>query len=259
MFPGRSGAGKTTLARKAPDADDVLSDEMVVIRRGEDGWRIHGTPFWGDFARGGISMRSWPLRTLAFLAQAPRDAVTMTPIMSADATLRLLGCFLSFTADRDTVKRNLALAIELGAEVRSVEASLTKNVATQQIFRKLAPHLGPEITRKVPPQSAREMVSDFRSLLRKHKTYTFRPQKASRRGCGAGWRPVIRCASRRRRSRSWRPATCCCAGRRELRLMMTRSSVSAWLRVAPRTKATEAECRKWTASRSSTRPRSSAS
>jgi len=185
VFPGVSGAGKTTLARKAPDADDVLSDELVVIRRSDDGWRVHGTPFWGDFARGGISMRSWPLRTLAFLAQAPRDAVTMTPIMSADATLRLLGCFLSFNADRDTVKRNLALAIGLGAEVRSVEASLTKNVSTQQIFRKLAPHLGPEVTRKVPPLSAREMVSEFRSLLRKHKSYSFRPK-------GAGMRPWLK-------------------------------------------------------------------
>ncbi len=178
MFPGQSGAGKTTLARKAPDADDVLSDELVVVRRAEDGWRVHGTPFWGDFARGGTSMRSWPLRTLAFLAQAPRDAVTMTPIMSADATLRLLGCFLAFTTDRETVKRNLALAIGLGAEVRSVEASLTKNVPTQQIFRKLAPHLGPEITRKVPPLSTREMVSEFRSLLRKHTSYKFRPKGA---------------------------------------------------------------------------------
>ena len=181
VFPGESGAGKTTLARKAPEADDVLSDELVVIRRGEDGWRVHGTPFWGDFARGGTSMRSWPLRTLGFLAQAPRDAVTMTPIISSEATLRLLGCFLSFTADRETVKRNLALAVELGAAVRSVDACVTKNVSTQQIFRKLVPHLGPEVTRRVPPQSAREMVSEFRSLLRKHKSYTFRPKGAGLR------------------------------------------------------------------------------
>jgi hypothetical protein len=126
-------------------------------------------------------MRSWPLRTLAFLEQARRDAATMTPIMSADATLRLLGCFLSFTSDRATVKRNLALAVTLGAEVRSVEASLTKNVSTQQIFRKLAPHLGPEVTRKVPPLSAREMVSEFRSMLRKHTSYTFRPKGSALR------------------------------------------------------------------------------
>jgi len=176
VFPGQSGAGKTTLARKAPDADDVLSDELVAVRRADDGWRVHGTPFWGDFARGGTSMRSWPLRTLAFLAQAPRDTVTMTPILSADATLRLLGCFLSFTTDRETVKRNLAVAIAVCAEVRCVEASLTKTVPTQQIFRKLAPHLGPEVTRKVPSLSAREMVSEFRSLLRKHKSYTFQPK-----------------------------------------------------------------------------------
>ena len=80
---------------------------------------MHGSPFWGDFARGGISMRSWPLRTVAFLAQAPRDAVTMTPIVSSEATLRLLGCFLSFAPIGETVERNLALAMQLCAEVRS--------------------------------------------------------------------------------------------------------------------------------------------
>ncbi|HXU05505.1 MAG TPA: hypothetical protein VN903_31315 [Polyangia bacterium] len=182
VFPGRSGAGKTTLARKTPDPDDVLSDELVVVRRSDDGtWRVHGTPFWGDFARGGISMRSWPLRTVAFLAQAPRDAVTMTPIVSSDATLRLLGCFLSFATDRATVERNLAIAVQLCAEVRSVEASLTKNVPTAEIFRKLAPHLGPEVTRKAPPQSAREMISEFRSFLRKHKSYAFKPKGSSMR------------------------------------------------------------------------------
>jgi hypothetical protein len=182
VFPGASGAGKTTLARKAPDADDVLSDEIVAVRRSDDGtWRVHGTPFWGDFARGGISMRSWPLRTLAFLAQAPRDAVTMTPIVSSDATLRLLGCFLSFTTDRASAARNLAVAVRLCAEVRSVEASLTKNVSTAEIFRKLAPHLGPEVTRRVPPQSAREMISEFRSFMRKHKSYAFKPKGGSMR------------------------------------------------------------------------------
>ena len=182
IFPGQSGAGKTTLARKAPDADDVLSDELVAVRRDDDGsWRVHGTPFWGDFARGGISMRSWPLRTVAFLAQAPRDAVTMTPIVSGDATLRLLGCFMSFAMDRATIERNLALAVQLCAEVRSVEASLTKQVPTADIFRKLAPHLGPEVTRKVPPASAREMISEFRSLLRRHKSYAFKPRGSSMR------------------------------------------------------------------------------
>jgi hypothetical protein len=177
VFPGASGAGKTTLARKAADPDNVLSDELCVIRRGDDGWRVHGTPFWGDFARGGISMRSWPLRTLAFLAQAPRDTVAMTPIVSAEATFRLLGCFLSHVTDRASIARNVALAVQLASEVRSVEASLTKQVPPPAIFRKLTPHLGPEVTRKVPAANAREMISDFRALLRKRRSYAFQDRR----------------------------------------------------------------------------------
>jgi hypothetical protein len=177
IFPGVSGAGKTTLARKAPDADDVLSDEIVAVRRLDDGWRVFGTPFWGDFARGGISMRSWPLRTVAFLHQARE--VAMTPITSSDATLRLLGCFLAFATDRASIERSLAVAVRLCAEVRSVQASLTRNAPTAAVFRKLAPHLGPEVTRKVPPANARELISEFRALLRKQRSYTFRPRGAA--------------------------------------------------------------------------------
>jgi hypothetical protein len=180
IFPGVSGAGKSTLARKAPDADDVLSDELVAVRRLDDGWRLFGTPFWGDFARGGISMRSWPLRTVAFLHQARE--VAMTPITSSDATLRLLGCFLGFTTDRASVERSLAVSVQLCAEVRSVEASLTRTAPTATVFRKLAPHLGPEVTRVVPPANARELISEFRALLRKQRSYTFRPKGTTAAG-----------------------------------------------------------------------------
>ncbi len=180
IFPGVSGAGKSTLARKAPDADDVLSDEIVAVRRLDDGWRVFGTPFWGDFARGGISMRSWPLRTVAFLNQARE--VAMRPITSSEATLRLLGCFLAFTLDRASVERSLAVALRLCAEVRAVEASLTRTAATAAVFRKLAPHLGPEVTRPVPPANARELISEFRALLRKQRSYVFKPKRTTAAG-----------------------------------------------------------------------------
>jgi len=107
--------------------------------------------------------------------------VTMTPIVSSEATLRLLECFLCFANDPETVERNLALAVQLCSEVRCVEASLTRKVPTSEIFRKLAPHLGPEISRKVPPANTREMISEFRSFLRKHRSYAFKPKGSSMR------------------------------------------------------------------------------
>lgn len=181
VFPGVSGIGKTTLARKANDPDDVLSDELCAIRREHDGWRVHGTPFWGDFARGGVSMRSWPLRSVAFLAQSPRDVVTMTPIASAEATFRLLGCFLSFAHDRATVARNVALVMELASEVRSLEASLTKRVPAAAIFRSLRPHLGTDVNRASVPASTRELISDLSYVLRKRGSYETRNRSQSRR------------------------------------------------------------------------------
>ncbi len=105
----------------------------------------------------------------------------MTPITSSDATLRLLGCFLAFTTDRASVERSLAVAVQLCAEVRSVEASLTRTAPTATVFRKLAPHLGPEVTRAVPPANARELISEFRALLRKQRSYAFRPKGDGRR------------------------------------------------------------------------------
>ena len=185
VFPGASGLGKTTLARKAPDADDVLSDEMIAIRRtpADGGWRVTGTPFWGDFARGGISMRSWPLRALAFLAQ--RGSVEMSPITSSESALRLLECVLCFQTDRATVARNLALVTRLCSDVRSVEAQLTRTASTAEIFGKLEPHLGRDVHRKVPTHSPREMISEFRSFLRKHQLYAFSPR-------GGGLRPYVK-------------------------------------------------------------------
>src|SRR5262249_54662585 len=140
VFPGVSGVGKTTLARKALDPDDVLSDEMIALAPGDDGWRIYGTPFWGDFARGGVSMRGYPLRSLAFLAQAQADGVPIPRAPSREATRRLLSCFVCSQTDGPTVRATLGIAARIGAEVRSVEARLPRAAPAAEIFRRLIPH-----------------------------------------------------------------------------------------------------------------------
>ncbi|HEX3698007.1 MAG TPA: hypothetical protein VH374_21720 [Polyangia bacterium] len=180
VFPGVSEAGKTTLARKMDDPDDVLSDEMVALRKDDDGqWRAHGTPFWGDFQRGGISLRSWPLRGVGFLKQG--DAVGAAPLTSAEATLRLLECFVCFQSDAETARRNLAIAAGLCESTRCFEVQSRKETPAAEIMRRVLPHAGANQARRSKPQTTREMISEFRSFLKKNKTYAFKPQGGSMR------------------------------------------------------------------------------
>jgi hypothetical protein len=180
VFPGVSEAGKTTLARKMLEPDDVLSDEMVALRRGDDGqWRVHGTPFWGDFQRGGISLRSWPLRGVGFLKQG--DAVGAAPLTSAEATLRLLECFVCFQADAETVRRNLAIAVDLCEATRCFEVQSRRDTPGLEVMRQVLPHAGASQARRSKPHTTREMISEFRSFLKKHRTYAFKPRGNSMR------------------------------------------------------------------------------
>lgn len=49
LFPGRSGAGKSTISRIFISGNhDVLSDDRVVVRKTGDAFRIFGTPWAGD-------------------------------------------------------------------------------------------------------------------------------------------------------------------------------------------------------------------
>lgn len=116
LFPGRSGAGKTTLARKA-DAPSVLSDEIVCVRAGARGFRAHGTPFFGEFARGGRRV-SAPLAGVCFLE---RGRAGLRPIRKPDALVRLLGTVLFFSKDRGPLDRVLAVSAEL---IRRVPAAI---------------------------------------------------------------------------------------------------------------------------------------
>jgi hypothetical protein len=43
VAPGRSGAGKSTIAGLA---GDVLADEVCAVVPGEEGFSVHGTPWW---------------------------------------------------------------------------------------------------------------------------------------------------------------------------------------------------------------------
>ena len=51
LFSGVSSSGKTTIARYF-NKKDVLSDEVVALRKNSNGWYAYSTPFWGEMESG---------------------------------------------------------------------------------------------------------------------------------------------------------------------------------------------------------------
>lgn len=115
LFPGVSGAGKTTLARLSSDAT-LLSDELSLVTAGDDdgGACVHGTPFWGELARAGEA-RSGRLAGIYFLRHAADHAVSS--LGPRDALTRLLPTVMSFAREPDVVRRVVDLAAGLVAAV----------------------------------------------------------------------------------------------------------------------------------------------
>ena len=71
VFPGKSGAGKTTLARclSSRKRGQLLSDDRIVIRRTGQTFRMYGTPWPGE---GGYAVnRGVELNRLVFLSKGP--------------------------------------------------------------------------------------------------------------------------------------------------------------------------------------------
>lgn len=80
---GHSGSGKTTAARLSK-GKPVLNDDLLLLARGEDGWRVWATPFG---RRRHADVRSAPLKALLHLVQGPEDRIVEIPRGEALAAL----------------------------------------------------------------------------------------------------------------------------------------------------------------------------
>jgi hypothetical protein len=109
LFCGRSGSGKTTIARLSRDAT-LLSDELSIVRITERRACCYGTPFWGELARAGED-RAAPLHAIYFLRQASGHAVEA--IGPRHALERLLPNVLFFAREAHLTARVLDIAAGL--------------------------------------------------------------------------------------------------------------------------------------------------
>jgi hypothetical protein len=78
LFCGISGCGKSTIAKISQDCYDVMTDEMALVEKVDSGYRVWGTPFWGQLQ---MSVnKSAPLRAVLMLSQASSSSVQDVPL-----------------------------------------------------------------------------------------------------------------------------------------------------------------------------------
>lgn len=135
ICPGVSGAGKTTLTRQlaAPDFR-VLSDDRAVIRRSDDGYRAHGTPWPGE---GGFAVnRGLPLIGIGFIRQG--DEPLTERISQAQAIRRLVRVASLPLFDRVDSDRAFAGLADLCGRVPSFLLSVPPSPRAAEAVRALA-------------------------------------------------------------------------------------------------------------------------
>jgi len=134
LFAGKSGSGKTTLARKSPFLN-VLSDELVGLRLTGSKPALMGTPFWGEFQKGGQPV-SCALNGIYFLNKAA--TAKLTPLPPSLALKKLFKLILFFDKGSDSIINTQRLLNSAGGYLlnkRAYQINLAKNTSYKTILR----------------------------------------------------------------------------------------------------------------------------
>jgi hypothetical protein len=115
LFVGESGAGKSTIARlwAQERAVEVLSDDRTIVRKKENGFRMHGTPWHGEGKFG--SPGSAEVDKIFFLCHGEENAVRKMRTMGTVS--RLLACSFPPYWDPTGMAFTLGFISELAAQV----------------------------------------------------------------------------------------------------------------------------------------------
>ncbi len=122
IFPGKSGAGKTTITRLSPGAT-LLSDDIPLVKIG-DAPLIFGTPFWGDLAVAG-EKTSAPLTGIYFPI---KDRMNYTERLKPRQVIeKLLPNVVFFFKNEKFSKQLFNLSFDLATKVPAFELHFFPN------------------------------------------------------------------------------------------------------------------------------------
>jgi MoaA/NifB/PqqE/SkfB family radical SAM enzyme len=114
LFVGHSGAGKSATTRMLKGQAEILCDDRIIVRRWEEGFKIHGTWSHGDIPD--VSPNSAPLKAILFLEKS-RDN-RLQPLHGPKAVLqRLLARLIRPVGTREWWEPSLELIEQISREV----------------------------------------------------------------------------------------------------------------------------------------------
>jgi len=117
LFIGRTEAGKTTLANNIypSPAWKLFCDELNVAVYDDNGWRLMGTPFWGDFGLTRVENPVAPLRGVCVLAKGKK--LSKTRLSPTELTSELLKTIVNYGGNDWYAPIALAFCQTLAQEV----------------------------------------------------------------------------------------------------------------------------------------------
>lgn len=134
IFPGKSGAGKSTISLQflGEDTMEMLSDDRVIIRKIDGTFRAFGTPWPGE---GGIAAnRSIPLYGIFFISHAEKNMIR--EITPRKAIEKLMPVTSIPWFDKDVMPRILNFCDDIISNIPAYELFFKPDREIADVFEK---------------------------------------------------------------------------------------------------------------------------
>lgn len=134
LFPGKSGAGKSTIAQQffGKNKTKLLSDDRIIIRKNDGGYAAYGTPWPGE---AGIALNdSMPLSGIFFINHGSTNRIKT--IKPKKALERLFPVTSIPWYDRDVMPNVLDFCEDLVFNVPAYELDFKPSVEVVDVFEK---------------------------------------------------------------------------------------------------------------------------